>query len=249
MAPTLALTDQEFRFALLHRFGVSCAPPNAPPGGISCACGRLVALGDVDHAQTCPANRKAVTMRHEIEKSLWRRIISRGTVATALEPAVQNVAGGAAARCAANPRARGDILIAFTDGVAIADVSIVHPAGASYVKGAARQPGKAAAQRDAEKIAKYASADPNGYTFIPLSMESFGRLGKPAMQLLNRLATTAADSGAVRKDTFVGGALRELSVGLAKGNACLFRHFLHNLARNNGAAFVPGADVPYDVLD
>ena len=68
--------------------------------------------------------------------------------------------------------------------------------------------GGASPLRDAAKRAKYTSADPNGYVFIPLSMESYSRLGKPAMSMLNTLAATATASGVV-KDTFVVDAPRE----------------------------------------
>ena len=52
------------------------------------------------------------------------------------------------------------------------------------------------------------------------------RLGKPAMQLLNTLATKAVDGGDVSKGSFAVRALRELSVGLCKGNGNIFRREL-----------------------
>ena len=61
----------------------------------------------------------------------------------------------------------------------------------------------AAAVRFQSKRAQYESADPNGYAFVPPSTKSFERLGKPAMQLLNTLATTAVDGGAVVKGFFL----------------------------------------------
>lgn len=55
---------------------------------------------------------------------------------------------------------------------------------------------------------------------MPLSTKSYGRLGKPAMGLLNTLAATAAAIGVVN-DTFV--AVRELSIGLCRRNGGLNR--------------------------
>ena len=52
---------------------------------------------------------------------------------------------------------------------------------------------------------------------MPLSTEKYGRLGKPAMDVLNTLADTADASGAVVKGDSVRNTLRELSVGLCKG--------------------------------
>ena len=109
---------------------------------------------------------------------------------------------------------------------------------------AAATAGSAAARRDSEKRRKYGTGDLGGYAFVPLSVESYGRLSEPAMQLLNDLASTAAASGVVVKADFVGSALRELSVGLCKGNGIVYRAGLKVLARCAGTAFLPGAMVP-----
>ena len=58
----------------------------------------------------------------------------------------------------------------------------------------------AAAGRDHAKRAQYENSDPLGYAFVPLSTETFGRLGKPAMALLNKLADCALATGFVFKD-------------------------------------------------
>ena len=109
---------------------------------------------------------------------------------------------------------------------------------------AAQTTGSAAALRDRHKRAKYARGDMGGCTFVPLSVESYGRLGAPAMQLLNDLADTAAASGVVVKGDFVRNTLRELSVGLCKGNGIMYRAGLKILARTSGRAFLSGNDVP-----
>ena len=85
---------------------------------------------------------------------------------------------------------------------------------------------------------------PLGYAFVPLSTETFGRLGKPAMALLNKLAECASASGVAFKDGFVANALRELSVGLCRGNCVLYKRSLYALARVSGTAFRAGADIP-----
>ena len=81
------------------------------------------------------------------------------------------------------------------------------------------------------------------HAFVPLSTKTFGRLGKPAMALLNKLAECASASGVVFKD-FVVNALRELSVGLCRGNCVLYKRSLYALARVSGTAFRAGADIP-----
>jgi hypothetical protein len=66
-----------------------------------------------------------------------------------------------------------------------------------------------------------------GGSFSPLSMESYGRLGRLAMQLLQTLAAAAASSATAGSDvttsSFVTGALRELGVALVKGNEVGYR--------------------------
>ena len=84
----------------------------------------------------------------------------------------------------------------------------------------------------------------SGYTFYPLSTESYGRLGAPAMQLLNKLADIADDTGPIEKDTFVTNALRELSIALCRGNALVYRSCASALNRLTGVAPTSGLLVP-----
>ena len=156
---------------------------------------------------------------------------------------MRSLPGVQASAVANSPESRGDILMVLPDGLTVTDVSVIHPAAASYVR-AARVEGGAAASRDQVKRAQYSSADPNGYAFVPLSVETFGRLGKPAMELLNQLATTAASGGTARKDCFVIGALKELSVALCRGNGFVLRRSLGVLARVAGSSFLMGMTVP-----
>jgi hypothetical protein len=54
--------------------------------------------------------------------------------------------------------------------------------------------------------------DPNGYPFVPVSIESYGRLGMPAMKVLHDLGNDAASPEThFSRAMFVAGALRELS--------------------------------------
>ena len=61
---------------------------------------------------------------------------------------------------------------------------------------------------------------------------------------LNKLAACASASGVVFKDGYVVNALRELSVGLSRGNCVLYKRSLFALARVSGTAFRAGADIP-----
>jgi hypothetical protein len=90
--------------------------------------------------------------------------------------------------------------------------------------GAARTPGFTAAARDASKRRAYWQVS-SALPFVPMSVESFGRLGAPALTLLGDLADQAVQAGGpglLRAD-FISGALRELSVALCRGHASLCR--------------------------
>ena len=128
--------------------------------------------------------------------------------------------------------------------MAVADVSVVHPSGAACIGAAALHDGAAAAKRDTTKRAAYNALEPNGYDFIPFSVETYGRLGKPALGFLSQLGDEACASGTISKAAFVAGALRELSVGLCRGNATMFRVCLGQLARASGQQIVGGLDRP-----
>jgi hypothetical protein len=58
---------------------------------------------------------------------------------------------------------------------------------------------------------------------VPFSVESYGRIGQPAMKLLHALGDEAAGPGGVTRASFVAGALREISVGPYRGNFFMFR--------------------------
>jgi hypothetical protein len=77
---------------------------------------------------------------------------------------------------------------------------------------------------------------------VPLSVESFGRLGAPALSLLRTLADHAVQAGGsgFSRDAFNSGALRELGVAMCRGNASLCRSSLYVLTRVSGQAPLRG---------
>jgi hypothetical protein len=240
VAPALQLSDADFVCAARHRLGIANMPANAP--AVQCFCNECVQPGNLDHAMTCNTLSGANTLRHEILKGIWRRSAGRAGVATSEEPELRPLRGQDRS---GNFGDRGDILLVLQSALTVTDISVIHPAARTYVRAAAATAGSAAAVRDQQKRARYdRGGDTGGYAFVPLSVESYGRMGVPAMQLLNTLADTAAASGAVVKGDFVRNTLRELSVGLCKGNGILYRAGLKILARASGRAFLSGTDVP-----
>lgn len=167
-------------------------------------------------------------------------------MASSAEPALHVLRGSRALAAACTARttpnaSRGDALFVLPTTLTLVDVSMVHPAGFATSRKASRVVGAAAADRDTKKRDRYMSGAPDAYAFVPLSTESYGRLGQPAMDLLNDFAEIASASGAVRKTAFITIALRELSVVLCRGQGILFRASLKTLACASGVAFDAGS--------
>jgi hypothetical protein len=89
----------------------------------------------------------------------------------------------------------------------------------------AQTDGGAAARRDVEKTSQYRRFGPGCYHFVPLTVETYGRLGKPLMKLITDVGASAAQQGddTFMRDQFITGVLRELSVCLCRRNANIER--------------------------
>jgi hypothetical protein len=81
----------------------------------------------------------------------------------------------------------------------------------------------AAATRDHAKRAHHARANVWGEKgLVPLSIESFGRLGKPSLGLLVPWRTSRHPAGGICKSAFVTSALRRLGAALRRGNGRMY---------------------------
>jgi hypothetical protein len=87
-------------------------------------------------------------------------------------------------------------------------------------------------------------SEPNGFPFVPFSVESYRRLGQPVMILLHALGDEADSPGRVDRASFIAGALREFSIGLCRGDIFIYRACLGMLAKSSG--FRAGMRVPTD---
>jgi hypothetical protein len=101
-------------------------------------------------------------------------------------------------------------------------MSVTHPPGAALQA--------ASAATDAEKRRAYNWLAPNRYPLVPFSVETYGRLGKPAVALLGMLGAEPVAAGDVSKSGSVAMELREISVGLCNGNYLMHRASLEVLA-------------------
>ena len=232
VAPALTLPNAAFVSGMRHRLGLSHMPANAR--GVRCSCKMPIEPDDTNHAMTCQHLGGMMTLRHDILKETVRRICQRAGVASSAEPMTRRLQ--AAAPASQRDESRGDILMVMPDALQVVDISVIHPAAISHRDTAAAAAGNAAAKRDREKRHRYQLADPTGYAFTPFSVESFGRLGKPAMAMLKQLADNAGSAGSVRTDDFITNALREISVALVRGNHMMFRRCQGKMASVTGLA-------------
>ena len=78
---------------------------------------------------------------------------------------------------------RGDVVVSTVDDLLNIDFTVVHPASSSMRSRASREPGITA--REAEKKKRHDhGVGAVGHTFVPFTIETYGRLGVEAVKLL-----------------------------------------------------------------
>ena len=226
MCPRLTMSDSTIRAAVRRRLGMS-AVPNATPHA-QCGCGKRAADLGPEHALNCKCVWTLVVRRHDDIARAILRAVNRAGLSGFLEPHLSEYAGNPTAAQLARRRARAvddrtdearaDLLFADHEGErTMVDVSCINVLSQSCVDAAAARDGAAAAMRDEQKQAKYAARGDSGYKFTPFSVETSGRIGKPALALIKKLGRKAADAskGAFSGRQFQEGVLQEISVILA----------------------------------
>jgi hypothetical protein len=121
--------------------------------------------------------------------------------------------------------ARCDLLFSLEGEQWVGGVSIIHPRAATYCAAAAQTDGSAAARRDVEKTSQYQRYGAGCYHFVPLTVETYGRLGEPLMKLITDVGASAAQQGdgTFTRYQFITGVLLELLVCLCRSNANIER--------------------------
>ena len=129
--------------------------------------------------------------------------------------------------------------MARPDALTVVDVSVVHLAAATCGNAAARAEGRAAAVSDQAKRVL-------GYEFVPLSTETFGRLGKPAMALLNDLAECALRRrvALLFRTLFLSMLCVNSLSGCVVYNCVPYKPSRYALARVSSNDFRAGDDIP-----
>ena len=241
-APTLRLSDAEFLMAGRHLLGLG-VPSSVDVPPCNCTAGDSTTL---DHALSCNHNSGEAIVRHNDLVSTWRLALCRAGLSSSREPLYNGLAAPVAQGAAGGRR--GDILVPWPDGrIRILDCVVTHPVASSYVRDAAQAAGSAAAKAETRKRrALDEIGEGSAFEFIPLAVESYGRMGSAASRLLSELGDLAAQGSRVSKAAFVRGVRRELSCALCRGNARMYYKSLSRIAMNVGSNYWPGADMPVE---
>ena len=235
---------------LRFRLGIQVMPKGSAGG--RCPYGTLLrGPHDADHALVCSKHSGVRTLRHNHLNRVWCGAARCAGVATAVEPKLRALQMQPGVRCHAQARedARGDVLLAMPQGMLVLDVNIVHAPAVAFLEGtvatdsSAGVDGAAAAIREKDKEDKYRrDIDGGAYEWVPVVMESGGRLGKGYMRVLNRLAMIAAESDGLEKHVFVRRAQEALSVARERGNGYVWNQGLQAMAYGGGRCFQTGLD-------
>ena len=236
----LTLADDDVVSSARHRLGLWPLPVTARP--VKCACGDPLTSANPDHVQVCSRLSGAMTLRHNLVQQAWRRIATANGISTSVEPSYRHLVAEAA-----NPGVRGygnkgDILFAFMQDLVVGDVSITHPGGENVVRRASWVAGHAAEVRAKWK---HEHSGWKGAQFVPLVMETYGKMCGEAEEFLREMVNNAHSANSTAANAALRNARLRLSVALCKGNGVVFRRAAGNLVKVSGRDCHYGAPVPY----
>jgi hypothetical protein len=114
------------------------------------------------------------------------------------------------AESTARAEPRGDVLFEINGSLQVGDISAIHPGARKFRRAAANTAGAAVAYVNEQKRRQHRRQGPTRYLFVPLTLETYGRLGKPLMRLLGDVGQLAPDrgQGLFTKQELVRGAAR-----------------------------------------
>ena len=238
------MDDATAESALWLILGVSLGHPDE----IYLKCECVYKGSDCHHAMTCDIMSGPPTCRHNhvcATMHVQALVRSGGTLAvvnTSWEPKEDQMKDKEYGD--KGYRKRGGALISMLFYILMVHVSCLHPAGQMAGEKARKQEDAAAAGRSKRKMKDHEQDGTPGYTFVPFSIESYGRLEVEAENLLRDWATEAASTGAWEQDVFLQWTRKESSVSLIRGNATIFKRFVGCLIRGTGEHFQKEDDIP-----
>ena len=143
----------------------------------------------------------------------------------------------------------GTYLLLYLPGrPVVVDVCVTHPLASYAVAATAWCTGVSATAKDALKRDKYGRTGMGACRFVPLSHETYGRAGPPAVALLHELAEFADSTGAVSKKIFTENAMRSLPKTLCRGIARQVLASAPVRVRLDGRPALPGLPIPTNGL-
>jgi hypothetical protein len=227
------LDDATVKSALRFMLGVSPGP--AHQAFFQCSCGYKGS--DSHHAMTCDKLAGPRILRHTQIQSMVQCGAAAAGHSSSIEPQERHLKG----LCYGDDGygKRGDVLVSSLDDLLNVDITVTHPASYSMRSRASKEPG-AAARVAEENKRRVHGANTSGHTFVPFAIESYGRLGRAAVQLLNDWADAVAGDVFFDRASYLVWMKRELSVALIKGNARMFRRYVGMLTQGVGQRFVAG---------
>jgi hypothetical protein len=235
---TWELDDATVKSALRFQLGVSPGPPSQT--FYRCTCDYQGS--DAHHAMTCDKLAGLRTLRHDHVQCSVQYAATAAGHGSSIEPQERHLKDLRFGD--AGYGMRGDVLVSTLEDVLNVDVVITHPASKTLRGRASKTPGAAARVAEENKRRSHAAGGTRGYRFVPFAMETYGRLGTAAVEVLREWADAAAGAGVFSRDAYLSWIKKELSVSLVRGNARLFRRFVGVLTRGIGQRYVEGMDVP-----
>jgi hypothetical protein len=232
------IDDATVKSALRFMLGVSPGPTDH--ACFRCACGYRGS--DCHHALTCDKlNGYRIQRHNQIQRTVRYGCTAAG-LDTCMEPKERHLNQTQYGEDGYGKR--GDILVSTLDDLVDVDICITHPGCETYRAAAAKQPGATAAKAEARKRKDHEKEGAKGFSFAPFCIESYGRLGKRAEELLREWADIAASSGHWERNAYLNWIKQEISLTLIRGNARLFKRFVGILTRGVGQNFQQGCDLP-----
>ena len=228
-----------------HRCGLRvCSPVAMPP----CPC-KDENAGQPDHAMTCSQVAKMTQLRHDSVREILRQLSSSAGMCSSAEPPYRHLRG-TQDQGGKEGLHRADLLTILPGGRHVmVDVTLTHPLRSKVLAGASRDDASAARAAERRKVNDWKQFTGNpAYEFVPFAIESFGKLGPRAEEFVRELGEIAAMSGRVSKSVFVMNAYRAISCVVQTWNGHMYAQTLTAIARSCGENFMPGFDVPVDVL-
>ena len=227
----LFLPDHAFRIALRLRLGL----PTQSDLPRRCTCGASLlptaTSANTAHFLTC--HHQTSTSGRTRHDWVVKRLVSharRAGLPTYYEPYYVDT--------------RPDGEIYYPDQQEWFDVSVIHPAAASYVRQASQQQLYAAGVREKAKVAKHGSnARSQHASIVPVVFESYGAFGECAKGFISRIVAyiseaTLSGASAAEERQLIS---QEIAIAIQSGNALMIRKGAMHARYVSARGCIPGS--------